>query len=306
MRFEVATDDAGRRIDQVLASTPGVGSRSHAEKLLSNGSVSINGKKAAKSARVRGGDTVDIEAGALVEPPAATFDVPDLSAPFQDDHLIVIDKPTGMIVHPAPGFRGRTLVEVLTAAGVSLAPNIDAEFKRPGVVHRLDKDTSGVIVFAKTAEALRTMQESLRTRAMRREYIALVKGHVPSRAGRIEAPIGRDVRDATRQSIDSDSPKHAITHFVVNEVLPTTTLLRIRLETGRTHQIRVHMQAIGHPVVGDPTYGEGGEAFGLGRQFLHAAQVSFPHPVTGEPIEVTAPLPEELLAALAEARRAEA
>jgi 23S rRNA pseudouridine1911/1915/1917 synthase len=170
------------------------------------------------------------------------------------------------------------------------------------VIHRLDKDTSGTIMFAKNTAALRALQRSLMERAARREYTALVKGHVPSRAGRIEAAIGRDVRDATKRSIDTDSPKDAITHFVVTEILPHTTLLRLRLETGRTHQIRVHLFSIEHPVVADSTYGDGPE-YGLERQFLHAARLVFPHPRTGEGVEVTSPLPDELHAALAEARR---
>jgi 23S rRNA pseudouridine1911/1915/1917 synthase len=152
--------------------------------------------------------------------------------------------------------------------------------------------------------AQRKLQLALRERTARREYLALVHGHVPSRAGRVEAPIGRDVRDSTRRSIETDFPQEAITHFVVQELLPTTTLLRLRLETGRTHQIRVHMEAIGHSVVGDRTYGESPE-FGIDRQFLHAAKLSFPHPRTGDPMEVTSPLPEDLQGALAEARRAQ-
>jgi 23S rRNA pseudouridine1911/1915/1917 synthase len=174
---------------------------------------------------------------------------------------------------------------------------------RPGVVHRLDKDTSGVMVLAKNHLAQRNLQLALRERTASREYLALVHDTVPSRSGRIEAPIGRDVRDGSKRSIDTDFPQEAITHFVVQELLPTTTLLRLKLETGRTHQIRVHLQAIGHCVVADPSYGTSPE-FGLDRQFLHAAKLSFPHPRSGEPVEVASPLPEDLLEALDAARRA--
>jgi 23S rRNA pseudouridine1911/1915/1917 synthase len=194
------------------------------------------------------------------------------------------------------------VIELLAGSGVDLAESDDPVMYRPGVVHRLDKDTSGVMVLAKNHLAQRQLQLALRERTATREYLALVHGTVPSRAGRIEAPIGRDVRDSSRRSIDTDFPQDAITHFVVQELLPSTTLLRLKLETGRTHQIRVHLQAIDHPVVADPTYGSSPE-FGLERQFLHAAKLSFPHPRTGEPVEVASPLPEDLQAALAAARR---
>lgn len=303
MRVEVPAASAGRRVDQVLGEVAQIGSRSHAERLLRDGLVTINGRPAGKSSRLRAGDHIDIDDAGLAEPEPVTFAAPNLTMPYQDDHIVVVDKPAGMVVHPAPGLHEATLVEVLSRAGVALAAGDDERFERPGVVHRLDKDTSGVIVLAKSPAALRTMQAAIRQRLVRREYIALVKGRVPSRAGRIEAPIGRDVRDPARQSIDTDAPRDATTHFVVTEMLPTTTLLRIRLETGRTHQIRVHMQAIGHPVAGDTVYADGSE-FELGRQFLHAAQLSFPHPVTEAPIDVVSPLPQDLLDALAIARRA--
>jgi 23S rRNA pseudouridine1911/1915/1917 synthase len=304
MRIHVDERDDGRRIDQVLATLDVVGSRNQAERLLREGHVRVGGTAPAKSQRLRAGDEVEIDDVALQPPAPVDYSgaqaVPVL---YEDETVLVVDKPAGMVVHPAPGHREATLVELLAAGGVQLADSDDPVVRRPGVVHRLDKDTSGVLMLAKTVPALRALQESLRERQARREYTALVGGHVPSRAGRVEAPIGRDVRDATKRSIDTDAPQEAITHFVVTEVLPSTTLLRLRLETGRTHQIRVHMQAIGHPVIGDQTYGDGTE-FGLARQFLHAARLSFPHPVSGEAVEVTAPLPDELAAALDEARRA--
>lgn len=304
MRIEVTKEHSGSRLDRFLADVPGVGSRSAGERLVAGGSVLVNGRKPAKSHRVRPGDVVEIPDDLVADPLPAPRSDTTLPVLFEDDHVLVIDKPAGLVVHPAPGYKEPTLVELLTADGVELAPSSDPRMHRPGVVHRLDKDTSGVIAFARTPVALRGLQEALRSRTARREYTALVRGHIPSRAGRIEAPIGRDARDASRQSIDTDAPKDAITHFVVTEVLPTTTLLRLRLETGRTHQIRVHLQAIGHPVVGDPMYSDGGETWGLHRQFLHAQRLRFPHPVTGDEVEVSAPLPSDLVDALAAARRA--
>jgi 23S rRNA pseudouridine1911/1915/1917 synthase len=305
VKVTVDEDFAGQRIDKFLAGIERIGSRARAEKLLEAGLVQIDGRLAIKSNRVQVGYVIEVPDEELAEPAPRTFEhtspVPVL---YEDDDVLVVDKPAGLVVHPAPGHRDPTLVELLAGGGVNLAENDDPVMYRPGVVHRLDKDTSGVMMLAKNHLAQRQLQLALRERTARREYLALVHGHLPSRAGRIEAPIGRDVRDASRRSIDTDFPQDAITHFVVQELLPSTTLLRLRLETGRTHQIRVHLEAIGHSVIADPVYGTVPE-FGISRQFLHAAKLSFPHPRTGEPVEVTSPLPEDLQAALAEARRAQ-
>jgi 23S rRNA pseudouridine1911/1915/1917 synthase len=303
MRVDVAVDDAGRRVDQFLSSVPEVGSRARAEKLIQDDKISVNGRAlTAKSYRVRHGDAIEIDDGALVEPPRTRYEGGAVPVLFEDDDVLVVDKAAGVVVHPAPGYRGITLVEMLEDSGVKLAANTDDMVHRPGVVHRLDKDTSGAIMFAKTPLAQSKLQLALRERTARREYLALVDGHVPSRAGRIEAAIGPDIRDHSKRSIDTDSPKEAVTHFAVTEILPTSTLLRLKLETGRTHQIRVHLEAIGHPVLGDYTYG-GVLSYELERQFLHAARLTFPHPRTGEPVETTSPLPEELQHALSLARR---
>lgn len=303
MQVEVNDDFAGQRLDKFLAGIERIGSRARAEKLLEEGVISVDGKRAIKSMRIRTGSVIIIPDNQLEEPIAPTFEgqssVPVL---FEDDDVLVVDKPAGLVVHPAPGHKELTLVELLAGTGVALADNEDALHYRPGVVHRLDKDTSGVMMLAKNHLAQRELQLALRERTARREYLALVQGHIPSRTGRIEAPIGRDVRDSTKRSIDTDFPQDAITHFVIEEQLPSTTLLRVRLETGRTHQIRVHMQAVEHPVVGDTTYGLG-ETFGLSRQFLHAAKLTFPHPRNKDEIVVSAPLPDDLQEALANARR---
>jgi len=168
-------------------------------------------------------------------------------------------------------------------------------------VHRLDRDTSGLLVVAKSDAVLRALQEALQARAIEREYLALVEGRPPALTGTIDAPIGRDRRVRTRHSTDTDDAREAVTHFAIEEALPTTTLLRVRLETGRTHQIRAHLLAVGHAVAGDPEYGHAG-LLGLERQFLHAARLAFTHPVTGEPLEITSPLPGDLEDALERAR----
>jgi 23S rRNA pseudouridine1911/1915/1917 synthase len=222
---------------------------------------------------------------------------------YEDEHLLVIDKPAGLVVHPARGHRTGTLAQLLgpTAAGGS-----DPE--RAGIVHRLDRDTSGLLVVARSDEAHRRLQRALADRRIVREYLALVHGRPPARTGTIEAPIGRDPRMRTRMAVDGTHPREARTHFEIERPLGPFTLLRLRLDTGRTHQIRVHLQAIGHPVAGDPEYGPPAGAhaagtLGLQRQFLHAARLSFAHPFTDAPIDVLSPLPGDLQGALEQAER---
>jgi 23S rRNA pseudouridine1911/1915/1917 synthase len=220
----------------------------------------------------------------------------ELGIAYEDEHLLVVDKPAGLVVHPAPGHATGTLVHGLLAHDAA-----GGEAERPGIVHRLDRDTSGLMVVARSPEAHRRLQALVRRRAVEREYLALVRGRPRSRAGRIEAPIGRDRRDPTRHSLDTDHPREAVTHFELEELLGEHALLRVRLETGRTHQIRVHLAAIDLPVAGDPMYGVPGDV-GLERQFLHAARLAFPHPFTGGQVEVTSPLPNDLAEALEQAR----
>jgi 23S rRNA pseudouridine1911/1915/1917 synthase len=213
---------------------------------------------------------------------------------FQDEHLLVVDKAPGVVVHPAAGHRENTLSQLLAP----LTGGGDPE--RAGIVHRLDRDTSGLMVVARSPEVLRRLQAALAAREIEREYIALVEGRPPSRTGTIEAPIGRDPRVRTRMAVGGSGAREARTHFTLDRALRDTSLLRLRLESGRTHQIRVHLRAIGHPVCGDPEYGTAG-LLGLDRQFLHATRLAFEHPVTGERIEVISPLPADLQAALARA-----
>ncbi len=208
----------------------------------------------------------------------------------------MVDKPAGVVVHPTPGRRHGTLVHGLLDR---LAGGEDQE--RPGIVHRLDRDTSGLMVVALTPEAHRRLQILVRRHGLERRYLALVRGRPRSWRGRIEAPIGRDRVDRTRHSLDTATPRDAITHFEVLELLREHALLDVRLQTGRTHQIRVHLEAIGLPVAGDPIYGVAGD-LGLDRQFLHAARLTFEHPFTGEAIDVESPLPADLDGALQRAR----
>ena len=287
---------AGTRLDVFLAGV--AGSRAQAQHLIEAGRVRIDGLQARKRHLVRAGEVVEVAPAADVEP------VEGGSAPFsiiyEDEHLLVVDKPAGVVVHPARGHWTGTLAQALVGHGAA-----GGEEGRAGIVHRLDRDTSGLLVVARNEEVHRALKELLAARKLHREYVALVDGHPSARTGTIDAPIGRDRRDRLLVSIDSDVPREARTHFEVVELLPASALLRVSLETGRTHQIRVHMAAIGHPVCGDRQYG-GGARYGLERQFLHAGRLAFPHPVTGAAVDVSSPLPADLDAALARARAGEA
>jgi 23S rRNA pseudouridine1911/1915/1917 synthase len=222
---------------------------------------------------------------------------PELRIVHLDEDLAVIDKPAGLVVHPAPSHIGPTLVSELG----DLLGGGDPE--RPGIVHRLDKDTSGLMVVARNPEALVALQQAVRERRVERRYLALAGGRLASRTGTIDAPIGRASKRRTRMAVAGAASRDARTHFEVLELLARGTYLEARLETGRTHQIRAHFAAIGHPLVGDSTYG-GKVRYGLGRQFLHAHRLAFRHPGTGAPLDFSSPLPEDLAAAL-EAAHAE-
>jgi 23S rRNA pseudouridine1911/1915/1917 synthase len=228
----------------------------------------------------------------ISSPPASS----PFSIAFQDDHLIVVDKGPGLVVHPSRGHADGTLAQLL-------APLLaGGENERAGVVHRLDRDTSGLLVLARSEEVLRRLQAALADRLIEREYLALVEGRPPARTGTIEAPIGRDPRVRTRMAVGGAGQREARTHFTLERSLAETSLLRLRLETGRTHQIRVHLKAIGYPVCGDPEYGTAG-LLGLERQFLHATRLAFDHPLTNERVEVLSPLPADLQGALGRAER---
>ena len=293
MRLRVPPESAGERLDRFLAEVPEIGSRAVAERLVRDGGVLVDGRARAKSHRLEGGEELEFEAPAA-RPSELVPEQMDLDVPYEDEYLLVVDKPAGLVVHPAAGHHAGTLVHGLLAYGDGVE---GGDEERPGIVHRLDRDTSGLMVVARTPEAHRRLQELIRNRDVTREYIALVVGRPRSRRGTIDAPIGRDRHDPLKQSLDTAQPRDAVTHFEVERELAGYTLLRVRLETGRTHQIRVHLAAIDLPIAGDPTYGKAG-VLGLERQFLHAARLAFEHPFTGEPVDVESPLPDDLAAAL--------
>ncbi|MCP9484792.1 MAG: RluA family pseudouridine synthase [Gaiellaceae bacterium MAG52_C11] len=290
------------RLDRALAARSEVGSRALAERLIATGDVLVDGQVRSKSHRLEGGEDVvaelPAEAGPLVPEEMG------LRVAFEDAHLLVVDKPAGVVVHPGTGRprkggdrEGGTLVHGLLALDAAGGDDDD----RPGIVHRLDRHTSGLLVVARSDEAHARLEELIRRREVERRYLALVRGRPRSRTGRIEAAIGRDRQDRTRHSLDTPTPRNAVTHFELVEALRDHTLLEVTLETGRTHQIRVHLEAIELRIVGDPVYGIPGE-LGLERQFLHAARLAFAHPFTGERIETESPLPGDLAAALERAR----
>jgi len=292
IELKVSSNDEGLRLDQFLAAP--LGSRSHAQTLIDARRVRVNGSPRPKRHVLRVDDVVEVEKEPVVAP--AGRSEAEFRIAYEDEHLLVVDKPAGVVVHPARGHATGTLSQALGGRGAGGEP------WRAGIVHRLDRDTSGLLVVAKSDAVHQSLKSLLSSRHLRREYLALVDGHVVTRTGTVDAPIGRDRRDRLRMSIESDQPRAARTHFEVERVLPAATLLRVVLETGRTHQIRVHMAAIGHPVSGDPLYGVAGR-YGLRRQFLHAARLAFEHPLTGEPLDLRSPLPDDLRAALEQAGR---
>jgi 23S rRNA pseudouridine1911/1915/1917 synthase len=296
MRLRVPPESSGTRLDRFLAELPEIGSRAVAERLVRDGAVLVDGRARSKSHRLGGGEELEFEPPAP-RPSGLEAEEMDLTIPYEDEHLLVVDKPAGLVVHPAAGHHTGTLVHGLLAHDVEGGE----EAERPGIVHRLDRDTSGLLVVARSPEAHRRLEEMVRRRELTREYLALVVGRPRSWRGTIDAPIGRDRHDPLRHSLDTDSPRAAITHFEVVELLGDHALLRVTLETGRTHQIRVHLAAVDLPVAGDPTYGRAGD-LGLERQFLHAARLAFEHPFTGEPVDVTSPLPADLDESLATLR----
>jgi 23S rRNA pseudouridine1911/1915/1917 synthase len=295
MELTAGPSDAGTRLDALLAEP--LGSRSRAARLIDAGAVTVNGRAQPKRYKIEPGDVVVVDDAADAPPvPEDVGAAVDFAVPFEDEHLLVVDKPAGVVVHPSRGHLTGTLAQALegTAEG-------GEEGWRAGLVHRLDRDTSGLLVVAKSDAVHAQLKEALQLREITREYAALVEGRPPSRTGTIDAPIGRDRRVRTKHSTDTDTPREARTHFEIEEALPRYTLLKVTLDTGRTHQIRVHLQAIGHPVAGDPEYGHA-DLLGLTRQFLHARRLAFTHPITGEPVEIESPLPPDLQAALARAR----
>jgi len=294
LELDVPDAAAGRRLDAFLAGP--VGSRARAQSLIDAGKVTVDGRARPKRHLLKTGERISVDRAQRLVTAASDAPQAPFAIAFEDQFLIVVDKPAGVVVHPARGHWTGTLAQALLDRGAGGG----AEPSRGGIVHRLDRDTSGLLVVAKSDAIHRQLKALLLERRMRREYVALVEGHPPARSGTIDAPIGRHRRDRVLMSIETDDPRQARTHYVIARLLPVASLLRVVLDTGRTHQIRVHMEAIGHPVCGDPQYGTPGR-YGLDRQFLHAVRLAFQHPATGEQLDICSPLPADLRAALARA-----
>ena len=289
-----ATEHAGVRLDAFL-SADGALTRSQAARLIAEGRVRVNGKPAAKSARLSGGETVTVDVPQLRETALPPQDIP-LDVVYEDDDVIVVNKPTGLVVHPAPGHPDGTLVNALLHhCGDSLS-GIGGE-KRPGIVHRIDRDTSGLIIAAKNDAAHLALSAQLKDHSLSRTYECLVTGNMKQDSGTVDAPIGRSSGDRKKMAV-VPTGRRAVTHWEVVARYPGVTHLRCRLETGRTHQIRVHMAYIGHPILGDTVYGAKKPVPGLTGQCLHAAGLRFVHPRTGEPVDLHCPLPPEFTAML--------
>jgi 23S rRNA pseudouridine1911/1915/1917 synthase len=286
-RFTVSAAEAGRRADVVVASRLDV-SRGIAQKYITGGYVTVSGSAVRKQQTLREGQVVECHLPAVAASVLAPEEVA-YTLVYEDDWLLVVDKPAGIVVHPAPGHEHGTLVQGLLERGIA-----GGHERRPGIVHRLDKDTSGLLIVARTAPAYRSLVESMARRDIHRSYVALVRGSVPQEEAVIDVPIGRHVRDRKRISVHTASPRRAVTRFVVRERLAGFTLVDVALETGRTHQIRVHFAALGYPVAGDVHYGSRPRPQGLGRQFLHAAALAFPHPGDGRELAFESALPGDL------------
>jgi 23S rRNA pseudouridine1911/1915/1917 synthase len=298
MTARVAAADAGLRLDAFLVARGLAATRGEAQRAIDAGRVTVDAQPRSKSHRVADGELVEL-ADPPPEPEARPGDVP-FAVVLEDEHLMVIDKPAGVVVHPGAGNRHGTLAQAL-AGRIAGGPDPD----RQGIVHRLDRDTSGLLVVARSEEVHAALQDMLRRREIERRYLALVDGRPQARSGTIEAPLGRDRSRRTVMSTSTDRPRDAVTHFDTVEQLPRTTLLEARLETGRTHQIRAHMAAIGNPVCGDPRYGgaAAGRRIGLERQFLHAHALMFCHPISRERIQCESKPPADLRRSLDAARR---
>jgi 23S rRNA pseudouridine1911/1915/1917 synthase len=294
----VAPEEAGMRVDTFIAGAlPGI-SRSRVQSLLEEGALLLNSREVKPSARVSAGDIISgtlRATGGLTARPEAI----ELTIVYQDADLAVIDKPAGLVVHPAPGHESGTLANAVAARFPQTGEVGGAE--RPGIVHRLDKDTSGLMVVALTARAHHSLQEQLARRTAGREYLALVRGHPRPADGIIDAPIGRDRDDRKRMAPYGVAGRPARTLYWTEEEIGGYSVLRAKLQTGRTHQIRVHFAALGHPVAGDTTYG-GPAVSGLTRQFLHATRLTLVSPSTGVEMSFDSPLPPDLEAVLARLR----
>ena len=284
------TESAGVRLDAFLAARLPDLTRSAAARLIEGGLVTVDGKPAGKSARLTGGETVSVTLPQAEEPEARPQDIP-LEVVYEDADVIVVNKPVGMVVHPAPGHPDGTLVNALLHHCAGSLSGIGGQL-RPGIVHRIDRDTSGLIIAAKNDAAHACLAAQLSDHTLARTYECLAVGNFKEGSGTVDAPIGRHRTDRKKMAVVPDG-RRAVTHWEVIARYQGVTHLRCRLETGRTHQIRVHLAYIGHPILGDTVYGAKKPVPGLTGQCLHATGLQFLHPSTGEKITLTCPLPEE-------------
>lgn len=298
VQIEVSAEAAGARLDKFVSAQRADLSRAFVQTLIANGHVRVDGRARKANYVVKAGEMVDVE----IPAPAATQLKPEtiaLDVLYEDDALLVVNKPAGMVVHPAAGHSNGTLANAV----LGHAPDIvTGNAERPGIAHRLDRDTSGVMVVAKTDAALHSLQEQFAARAVHKIYLALVNGDVRTPEGRIDAPLGRDPRDRKKMAIvTAGHARNAVTVFRVLAHNAKYSLLQVEPETGRTHQIRVHLAFLKHPVAADAVYGKRKNDLGLERQFLHAWRIAFTHPVTGASCAFRAPLPLDLQNALMQA-----
>ena len=289
LEFTAAPADAGQRLDRWLAGQAGAPSRSALQGLMEAGFVRRNGAPANKKDKLAAGDRITLTPPDPQPIEAQPQNIP-LDIVYEDDHLLVVNKPKGMVVHPAPGNPDGTLVNALLYHCRGRLSGVGGAI-RPGIVHRIDKDTSGLLVVAKDDLTHQGLSEQMAVHAIHRVYHAVVYGNIRQDTGTIEAPIGRDPRDRKRMAVTPGQGKRACTHWQVLERFGRFTLLACRLETGRTHQIRVHMAHIGHPLAGDPVYGPRSVIRDLQGQCLHAKELGFRHPVTGQEMRFDSPLP---------------
>jgi len=299
LRAEVNTQESGARLDLFLAGRFAQFTRSRIKNMIDEGFACVNGKAARAGQKLSAGDAVELDVPELREASAQPEDIP-MDIVYEDGSLLVLNKPRGLVVHPAAGNGSHTLVNALLHHCADLS-GIAGELK-PGIVHRIDKDTTGLLVVAKSDEAHLSLSRQIGEKSAKRIYLALVEGNISEDHGRVDAPLGRSLMDRKKIAVVKDG-RQAATEYFVLERFGDCTLVECHLETGRTHQIRVHMKHIGHPVVGDPVYGVRKQRFNLEGQLLHAAKLEFTHPVTGERMRFEAPLPEDFQRILDSLRR---
>lgn len=288
--MKISVETPGKRLDVFLSDADLNLTRSRIQKLIAEGCITVNASGAKANLKLRQGDVIEIELPPAKETEIKAQPIP-LDIVYEDEYMLVVNKPQGMVVHPAAGNTEGTLVNALMAHCGDNLSGINGEI-RPGILHRIDKDTSGLLLVAKDDNAHQELSRQIKAHSLTREYVALVHGKIKEDSGTIDAPIGRDPKDRKKMTITDKNSRNAVTHFYVTERFDKYTLLRCRLETGRTHQIRVHMSKNGHPIVGDAVYGRKKEEFKLNGQLLHACKVGYIHPVTNEYMEFERVVPD--------------